>query len=393
MARARRRCTRHRHQRPQPGATGADRLGAGHQPPPQRAGHGGQDDVVDGAAVRVAHLAVARRGSVVRSRSAAAGERVTAIGVSCSERRFASALTTVPTRRVAVAPRHSESEDPDSVERGASGDPTGVRTDSTRSRPATARAGSSGGPTRRAQRARAGVDVEQHLAQVDGRDAVDQDLVGLGEQRDAAALQPLDEVDLPQRPVGVERPRHDPGHQLAELVHRARPRQRRAAYVVAEVEVRRRRPRPGWRGGRAPGARAGGSAARTRSGRRCAPPARRSRSPTSRGRRSPPWRCASGSCVVSAVSRARSRARSRSFMCPLFLEPVPPWDSGRASEAGSPGPLRERTHRMSPTDRHPRLALLAAALLAGCGGGDSGGTSTGPQPTQGRSTSPSPATR
>ena len=85
--------------------------------------------------------------------------------------------------------------------------------------------------------ARLGVDVEDHLAEVDGGDAVDQHLVGLGEDREPALLQPLDQVDLPERAVPVELARHDPGGQLAELVHRPRARQRRAAYVVGQVEV------------------------------------------------------------------------------------------------------------------------------------------------------------
>ena len=110
------------------------------------------------------------------------------------------------------------------------------------------------------QLARAGVDVEQHLAEVDGRDAVDQDLVGLGEQRDPAVLEPLDEVHLPQRTVGVEPARHDPRGQLAQLVHRARTRQRGAAYVVGEVEVLVVDPDRVGQAARARGARAGGSA-------------------------------------------------------------------------------------------------------------------------------------
>ena len=48
------------------------------------------------------------------------------------------------------------------------------------------------------------VDVEDHLAEVDGRDPVDEDLVRLRQDREAAALEPLDEVHLPQRPVPVE---------------------------------------------------------------------------------------------------------------------------------------------------------------------------------------------
>ena len=85
--------------------------------------------------------------------------------------------------------------------------------------------------------ARTGVDVEQHLAEVDGGDAVDEDLVGLRQHGHPATLEALDEVDLPQRPVRVEPARHDPPGQLAELVQGARAGQRGAAYVVGEVEV------------------------------------------------------------------------------------------------------------------------------------------------------------
>ena len=79
--------------------------------------------------------------------------------------------------------------------------------------------------------------VEQDLREVDDLGAVHQGLVGLGEHGDAAALEPLDEVDLPQGPVAVQWTGDDPGDQLAQLVHRPGTRQRRAAYVVAEVEV------------------------------------------------------------------------------------------------------------------------------------------------------------
>ena len=79
--------------------------------------------------------------------------------------------------------------------------------------------------------------VQQHLAHVDRRDAVDHRLVGLRDDREAAVGEPLDEVDLPQRAVRVERPRHQPGHQLGELGGRPGPGQRRAADVERDVEV------------------------------------------------------------------------------------------------------------------------------------------------------------
>ncbi len=83
-----------------------------------------------------------------------------------------------------------------------------------------------------------GGGVEQDLTDVHGLAAVHQDLVALGEDRDTTPLEPLDEVDLPQRPAAVERARGDPRDQLAQLVVVARARQRGAAYVVADLEVR-----------------------------------------------------------------------------------------------------------------------------------------------------------
>ena len=82
-----------------------------------------------------------------------------------------------------------------------------------------------------------GVDVEDHLAEVDGRHPVDQDLVGLRQDREPAALDALDEVHLPQRTVPVEPARQDPAGQVPQLVDRPRPRQRGASYVVGQVEV------------------------------------------------------------------------------------------------------------------------------------------------------------
>ena len=91
--------------------------------------------------------------------------------------------------------------------------------------------------------------VEQQLPEVDGVDAVDERLVGLGEERDPAALEALDEVDLPQRAGAVERSGHDPRRELEELARRTRARQRGTPDVEAEVEASRRRPTAGRRGG------------------------------------------------------------------------------------------------------------------------------------------------
>jgi hypothetical protein len=88
------------------------------------------------------------------------------------------------------------------------------------------------------QRSGLGRAVQQHLREVDGVHAVDEHLVGLGEHRDPPPFEALDEVDLPQRTVSVQGAGDDPRHQLEELVGRPGARQRGAAYVVAEVEVR-----------------------------------------------------------------------------------------------------------------------------------------------------------
>jgi hypothetical protein len=63
-------------------------------------------------------------------------------------------------------------------------------------------------------------DVERHCA-------VDERVVGLGHHGEAVVLQPLDEVDLPERVAAVERPLLDPGDELLELLVGAGPRQGR----------------------------------------------------------------------------------------------------------------------------------------------------------------------
>src|SRR5690349_19185301 len=62
-------------------------------------------------------------------------------------------------------------------------------------------------------------------------------MVGLRDDREPAVLEPLDEVDLPQRPTAVQLPGLHPPDELAELVKRAGPGQGAAPDVVADVEV------------------------------------------------------------------------------------------------------------------------------------------------------------
>ena len=94
-----------------------------------------------------------------------------------------------------------------------------------------------GPPLVASQGLRRGRGVEQDLTQIHRLDPVDEGEMGFREHRDVSPGEALDEVDLPERPAAVEGPGHDPTDQLAQLVHAARTGQRRAAYVIAEVEV------------------------------------------------------------------------------------------------------------------------------------------------------------
>ena len=86
--------------------------------------------------------------------------------------------------------------------------------------------------------ARRRLEVEDHGADVDRRPAVDHRVVGLRDDRDAPALEPLDEVDLPQGAVAVQLPALQAAHQVTELSVGARLGECGPAYVVGDVEVR-----------------------------------------------------------------------------------------------------------------------------------------------------------
>ncbi len=70
------------------------------------------------------------------------------------------------------------------------------------------------------------------------RHAVDHGVVDLGQHRRPALGEALDQVQLPQRPVAIERAREDPRDGLGELAVRRRRRDGRLADVEVEVEVR-----------------------------------------------------------------------------------------------------------------------------------------------------------
>ena len=79
--------------------------------------------------------------------------------------------------------------------------------------------------------------LEDDLADIDRGDAVDHRLVGLAEQREAIALDALDQVDLPQRVAAIQRAAHDPRDEVVELLERAGSRKRRAPDVERHVEA------------------------------------------------------------------------------------------------------------------------------------------------------------
>ena len=83
-----------------------------------------------------------------------------------------------------------------------------------------------------------GLEVEEHRGDVDSRDPVHERVVGLRDDREAAALDALDEPHLPERLGAVEALGEDAPDQLAQLVVRARLGQSRVTNVVVEVEAR-----------------------------------------------------------------------------------------------------------------------------------------------------------
>ena len=85
---------------------------------------------------------------------------------------------------------------------------------------------------------RRGVRVEQHGRDVEGLDAVDERVVALGDEREAVALEPVDERELPQRLRAVQSLGEQPAREVLQLLLAARRRQAGVAQVVAQVEVR-----------------------------------------------------------------------------------------------------------------------------------------------------------
>ncbi len=81
------------------------------------------------------------------------------------------------------------------------------------------------------------VQIENDRHDVCSGDAVDQTVVGLGDQGEAVACEPLREPDLPQGLGPIELPAHDPCREAIQLVAVPRGRQSGVSNVVVEVEV------------------------------------------------------------------------------------------------------------------------------------------------------------
>ena len=150
-----------------------------------------------------------------------------------------------------------------------------------RSTPPTVRAAARRSPacaTRAALAARArrpgrrrGLDaVEQQQRDLDRRDPVDQRVVGLADDRPAAAGETVDARHAPQRALHVERPAEQPTRQRAQLAGAAGRGERHAVHVARDVEAGVVDPLLALRRG-------GGSGAARRAGRRCGAAARRRR--------------------------------------------------------------------------------------------------------------------
>ncbi len=83
-----------------------------------------------------------------------------------------------------------------------------------------------------------GREVEEHRRDVDAAHAVHQRMVGLRDDREAVAFEPLDQVELPQRLGPVQWEGEQAPREVAQLLVGAGGGQRAVAHVVAGVEVR-----------------------------------------------------------------------------------------------------------------------------------------------------------
>ena len=196
------------------------------QPLLQRAGDDGEHDVVDRAAERVLDLLdVASSWRTVTSRRC--GPISTLSGVDGAG--FRPAHTTSP--RPSSASRVSCSAADGRVAAPTRARPSpraGARAPrARRGRPSARRSAWAAGVHARSPCSTArglGREVEEHGGEVDAGDAVDQRVVGLGDQREAPALQAVHEPQLPQRLGAVERLGVHARGERAQLRLRARAR-------------------------------------------------------------------------------------------------------------------------------------------------------------------------
>ena len=230
-------------------------------------------------------------------------------------------------------------------------------------------------PLDRIRRRRVRLDVEQHLADVDRAEPVDQRRVGLGHHRHAAARQALHQVGLPERPVPVQRSRGQPGDQVQQLRLRARAAAGRTGGGGRRCRTPGRPPTPGSPGDPAPPPPAAGSAAPATGAPRPARPAPPAR-PGGASRISTPPTCMG----VPGSSRYRNEASSLLSRSTIDLLPgggltlrgagrrrqVPAVSRPRGSAAAHVvGPrARERRPRPRPATGAPRAAASSGATSA-----------------------------
>lgn len=81
------------------------------------------------------------------------------------------------------------------------------------------------------------VEVKEDGGDVDAGNAVDERVVGLVDQGEAARLEALDKPYLPQGLGAIEALGEDPGGEAAQLIRRAGRRESGVANVIGDVEV------------------------------------------------------------------------------------------------------------------------------------------------------------
>jgi len=81
-------------------------------------------------------------------------------------------------------------------------------------------------------------EIQDRRCDVNRPDPVDHRMMRLVDQRNAAILQALDNVQLPQRPGPIERPGDQPADHVLQLGRSSGFRQRRPSNVVRQVEIR-----------------------------------------------------------------------------------------------------------------------------------------------------------